>query len=214
MKMEPIKLSPKKNGQGYISSYSISISNKEAQMCGLAKGHIIKIVDTDSNQIVIKSKGFSLTMDTIEHVMQLKRAVIAENQQIDSAYFADSRVRSMSEMLNQFVDDQNGKVNRPARTAFMNYLQELSLEMIIDLVLLMYLGRDFDCDVNVAPGEPRFLEFYDRYGSIVYGKRKDELIDILDEKDPLAMYLNTGIKMLYAPIGTSLNTMSHNWSDM
>ena len=63
-------------------------------------------------------------------------------------------------------------------------------------------------------GEERFLEFYDRYGYIVYGKRKDELIDILDEKEPLTMYLKVGLKILNAPMGTSLSTITHNWNDM
>lgn len=214
MHMEPIKLSPKRNGKGYISSYSVSISNKEVQLCGLKSGRIIKIVNADNGQIIIRSKRLSLTADVIESIMKLKNAVVAENEQIDHIYCADSRVRTMSEMLRRFVDDQTGKVARPARKAFVNYLQGLSLEMIVDLVLLMYLGRDYDCNMNVAPGEDRFLEFYDRYGYIVHGKRKVELIDILDEKEPLTMYLKVGLKILNEPIGTSLSTMTHNWSDI
>ncbi len=214
MHMEPIKLSPKRNGKGYISSYSVSISNKEAQSCGLESGRTIKIVDLDNGQIIIKSRRFSLTMDVIEYVMQLKDAVVAETEQFDHVYYGDSRVRTTPEMLRQFVDDQTGKVARPARKAFVNYLQGLSLEMIIDLVLLMYSGRDYDCNMNVEPGEERFLEFYDRYGYIVHGKRKDELINILYEKEPLTMYLKAGLKILNAPIGTSLSTMTHNWNDM
>lgn len=214
MQMEPIKLSPKRNGKGYISSYSVSISNKEAQLCGLESRRIIKIVDIDNGQIIIKSRRFSLTEDVIEYVMQLKNAVVAETEQFNHIYYADSRVRTMPEMLSQFIDDQTDKVARPAREAFVDYLQGLSLEMIIDLVLLMYLGRDYDCNMNVAPGEDRFMEFYDRYGYIVHGKRKDELIDILDEKEPLTMYLKVGLKILNAPMGTSLSTITHNWNDM
>lgn len=214
MQMEPIKLSPKRNGKGYISSYSVSISNKEAQLCGLESRRIIKIVDIDNGQIIIKSRRFSLTEDVIEYVMQLKNAVVAETEQFNHIYYADSRVRTMPEMLSQSIDDQTDKVARPAREAFVDYLQGLSLEMIIDLVLLMYLGRDYDCNMNVAPGEDRFMEFYDRYGYIVHGKRKDELIDILDEKEPLTMYLKVGLKILNAPMGTSLSTITHNWNDM
>ena len=110
-------------------------------------------------------------------------------------------------MLLIFTDDHTDKVVRPARKAFVNYLQECSLETVADLVLLMYLGRDCDCNMNSAPGEERFMEFYDRYGYIVFGKRKDDLIDMLDEKEPLAFYLRTGMQILYAPIGTSLSTI-------
>ena len=180
----------------------------------MESGRTIKIVDVDNGQIIIKSRRLSLTMDIIEYVMQLKNAVVAETEQFDYVYYADRRVRTTPEMLRQFVDDLTGKLARPARNAFVNYLQGLSLEMIIDLVLLMYLGRDYDCNMNVAPGEDRFWEFYDRYGYIVHGKRKDELIEILDEKEPLTMYLKVGLKILNAPIGTSLSTMTYDWNDM
>ena len=47
-----IKLSPKTNGKGYVSSYSVSISNKEAQECNLAGRRLIKIVDQERKEIV------------------------------------------------------------------------------------------------------------------------------------------------------------------
>jgi hypothetical protein len=61
MKTKPIKLSPKKSGSGYITSYTINIGSAEARQCGFVNqsgspSPIEKIVDPDNNQIVIKLK--------------------------------------------------------------------------------------------------------------------------------------------------------------
>jgi len=61
MEIKPIKLSPKKNGYGHISSYSINIGATEACKCGFvdSDGNMLpiqKIIDTANNQIIIKLK--------------------------------------------------------------------------------------------------------------------------------------------------------------
>lgn len=58
MKTKPIKLSPKKGGNGYISSYTINIGVAEAKECGLLddKGNplpVVKKIDRDNKQIII-----------------------------------------------------------------------------------------------------------------------------------------------------------------
>ena len=88
------------------------------------------------------------------------------------------------------------------------------MENVVDLTLLMYLGRDMDCNMNLAPGKDRFLEFYDRYSDIVCGRSKEELVDDVLEKTPLLMYLRTGYRLLFAPVGTSADTISHNWDEV
>lgn len=54
-------LSPKKNGAGYISSYTINIGNKEAKMVDFINKdgdskELEKIIDTENKQIIIKLK--------------------------------------------------------------------------------------------------------------------------------------------------------------
>ncbi|MBZ4656493.1 hypothetical protein [Tepidimicrobium xylanilyticum] len=61
MKTKPIKLSPKKDGYGNISSYTINIGATEARECGFvdSNGNILpieKIIDADNNQIIIRLK--------------------------------------------------------------------------------------------------------------------------------------------------------------
>ena len=54
-------LSPKKNGAGYVSSYTINIGSEEAKKLDFidAKGfskELEKIIDTKNKQIIIKLK--------------------------------------------------------------------------------------------------------------------------------------------------------------
>ena len=57
--IKPIKLSPKKGGNGYISSYSVNIGSSEAKACGFVdengnQHQLEKVVDFDNNQIIIR----------------------------------------------------------------------------------------------------------------------------------------------------------------
>ncbi len=207
MKMTSIKLSPKKNGKGYASSYSVNISTGEAQRCNLETGRVIKLVDTERKQIIIKSKEVLLDRNVINHIILLKRAAIAEEEQSANQYRSSSGRMTSEEAARYFLDRHTGKINQVASTEFIHYLQSLSLEMIADIVLLMYMGRDYDCNMSISPGDERFLEFYDRYQYIVEGRTKDDLIVILDEKDPLPMYLETGLLLMNASIGVSIDEM-------
>lgn len=56
-----IKLSPKKNGKGYTTSYSVNIGSAEAKACGFITDtgdavKLEKIIDADNNQIIIRIK--------------------------------------------------------------------------------------------------------------------------------------------------------------
>jgi hypothetical protein len=61
MEIKPIKLSPKKDGYGNISSYTVNIGASEARKCGFVDSDnnilpIEKIIDTTNNRIIIKLK--------------------------------------------------------------------------------------------------------------------------------------------------------------
>ena len=202
MYIEPIKLSPKRNGKGYTSSFSINISPKEAQVCGLTDNRIIKIIDKKTGQITIKAKTFCVTDDDLDKIYLLEQARRTEQASIDKRYFADSRVHTMNELLVEFMDQQSGKIVNKAKTELVNFLFSLSCEEVCDLRLLMYLGRDGNCNMTVPPGLPRFLDFYDYYGYIVNGHSKEENIAMLMEKKQLARYLKRGMYLLNLPVGT------------
>lgn len=59
MESKPIKLSPKKNGNGYVTSYTINLGCAEVRECGLIDDDgsavsIEKIVDPQNHQIIIR----------------------------------------------------------------------------------------------------------------------------------------------------------------
>jgi len=56
-----IKLSPKKNGKGYVTSYSVNLGCAEIRNCGFidSQGNQValeKIVDSNNMQIIIRIK--------------------------------------------------------------------------------------------------------------------------------------------------------------
>ena len=61
MEQKEIKLSPKKNGKGYVTSYSVNLGCAEVRNCGFIDENgnaavIEKIVDIDNKQIILKVK--------------------------------------------------------------------------------------------------------------------------------------------------------------
>lgn len=214
MKIESIKLSPKKGGNGYVSSYSISIARNEAENCQLTNKRIVKCVDEENHEIIIRAKHYTLTNEVIQEVCQLKRAANQEGQRINEEHCKNPPCMTLAEGFDLWYARQTGKDYNNAAGILKEYLSSLSIESIVDLTLLMYLGRDLDVDMNENPGEDRFLEFYDRYNYIVLGQGKEKLIKILMEKLPLPIYLESGVQILNAPKGTSIDDLPGlDWSE-
>lgn len=214
MKIEAIKLSPKKGGNGYVSSYSISIGRKEAEACQLLNKRIIKCVDEENHEIIIRAKQYCLTIDIIQTVCQMKRDADKEKRLIKSKYCTEPCSFSMSEGMELWKALWSGKEVNLSEESLKAYLSKLPIETIADLVLLMYMGRDFDADMQQEPGEKRFLEFYDRYNDTVLGREKDVLIRTLIGKLPLSIYLESGVRILNAPKGTSISDLPPlDWSE-
>lgn len=214
MQIEAIKLSKKRNGKGYCSGCSISISNKEAEECGITNGEIIKIIDPENGQIIIKRKAFTVNLDMLKTIVSLKEAEKFESSEIEKKYLSQPGRCSAQEMIAMFVAEQSGEIQRPAQKSLESYLMSLSVENVADIALLMYIGRDMDCNMTYKPGIERFLEFYSRYRDIVCGVSQEVLVDMITEKLPLLMYLRNGYRLLYAPTGTSLDEFGHNWDEI
>ena len=75
MKIKRIYLSQKRGGNGYISSFSVSIGKNEAQSCGFIQDDrpllMCKIIDEENGQIIIKPKRISISKGLIEKAIQL-----------------------------------------------------------------------------------------------------------------------------------------------
>ena len=73
MEIKKIKLSAKRGGNGYVSSYSVNIGSNEARTCGLVSAEhqilLCKVVDDKNEQIIIKPKRYTLTNETVQSVI-------------------------------------------------------------------------------------------------------------------------------------------------
>ena len=59
MNTKPIRLSPKKGGNGYISSYSVNLGITEVKDCGFIDDHgnlcfLEKVIDPQHHQIILR----------------------------------------------------------------------------------------------------------------------------------------------------------------
>ena len=76
MKIRKIMLSPKRGGNGLVSSYSVNIGSDEAKTCGLVRDDggsllTIKCIDTESGQITICAKRMVVELETVNDIIQL-----------------------------------------------------------------------------------------------------------------------------------------------
>ncbi len=60
-KSKPIKLSPKKGGNGYISSYSVNLGSSEVRAVGFLDEYgaplpLEKFIDPENHEIIIRRK--------------------------------------------------------------------------------------------------------------------------------------------------------------
>lgn len=215
MHIETVKLSPKKGGNGYVSSFSFSVGSKEAAACGLVGKRVIKIIDEKNGVISFKAKQFTVSQQIVDEVISLKKNERIEDDEISDHYTnkwespsgAVGRRWSYGDMIKVVLDEDSGKVVSPKREKLEEYLLNLPIETLADLVLLMYLGRDYQINMNTEPGEERFLSYYDSYSYIVIGSDATTLAEKILEKTPLVNYLETGLQLLYAPKGTDIDEL-------
>lgn len=62
MEIKPIKLSPKRGGNGYISSYTVNLGCSEIRDAGFIDmdGNLLpveKLIDTDNKEIIIRLRA-------------------------------------------------------------------------------------------------------------------------------------------------------------
>ena len=207
MRVEKIKLTPKKGGNGYTSSYSVSIGKKEIEDCHIRPGCVIKIVDPENSQIVVKEKSYTLTEKVLNKVIDYSYRIREENENISKAYtkMGDGmRSCSVGDLVRMFIDEQEGKVSREVEQEYQLYLESLPIETLIDLVLIMYMGRDKNANMRAEPGFARYIDYFEYRSYIVIGVEKAVLISILMEK-PLWKYLPLGVGILNSPVCFSSN---------
>ena len=197
MDIKKIKLSAKKGGNGYVSSYSINIGSNEARICGLisAKQSVLlcKVVDDENGQIIIKPKRYTLT----DEVVQMIISIAAQRRKV-----SDTQIETVIGVPIGIIDitdisEQDENIRR-IEVELEKALEDLSYEEITDLVTLMLIGRDNDADMTLESAE-RFLDYWGYLSDQGVFYNKGRLIDYMVEKAPLSEYIQGGLEILKEP---------------
>lgn len=196
MEIKQIKLSPKRGGNGFISSYSINIGAREARECFHFDGELslplVKVLDPEHGQIVLRLKQFTLTPQLLEDICshaersrELQQKLALDPPRLDPQ---TGVYRSTDVSLQQQIDDHD--------STYYAYLLSLPQEALTDLVTLMCIGRDRDVDESLPPIQ-RFLRYWqlmEQYGSFTLGS--DALAGQLMYNLELAQYLRQGLTLI------------------
>ncbi len=200
MKIKPINLTVKEGGNGYTSSYSLSIGKKEAEACGfLLNGYpkvLCKIIDDKREQIVIKVKRASFTEEKVKRAIELAERCNMPVQQ------SGLKSISMQEGLDDFIARHKGEVQlSPEEKELADFFQNLSIEELSDFATLMNIGRNWDANFELEK-EERFADYWS-YILKRIPNEKEELCEYILEKIPLAEYLRRGMIFLNLPVGVN-----------
>lgn len=203
MEIKKIKLSAKRGGNGYVSSYSVNIGSNEARTCGLISEEqpilLCKVVDDENEQIIVKPKRYTLTDEMVQTVISAANDLQnASNLQIQAVPHKHGGIIDMSD-----IPEPNQDV-RKARAALEEVLMSLSYEEITDLVTLMLTGADKDADMTLDRAK-RFLDYWAYLSDGNLFNSKESMIAYMMEKRPLAQYLQSGLDILNEPARAKQN---------
>ena len=175
MEIKKIKLSAKRGGNGYVSSYSVNIGSNEARTCGLVSAEhpilLCKVVDDENEQIIIKPKRYTLTNETVQ-------SVISTADQLRK--ISDLQLGSVPCVIQGIIDisdiPEPDEDVRRAEAELERVLMDLSYEEVTDLVTLMLIGREDDADMTLE-GPERFLDYWGYLSERGVFNAKESLVD-------------------------------------
>ena len=221
MEIKKIKMSPKKGGNGFVSSYSINIGSNEAKECGLvtasAKKVIVKIIDPENQQIIIKEKKYTLTDEILHKVMgysissnelneKMERSL--PNTQVGEGYL----VIDICDIPIPGLDTDNPYANElhALEKEFYEYLLSLPCEALTDIMTLMYMGRNHDADMTL-PSTQRFADYWESLEiSGCFSDGPEAIASQIMDKTPLVQYLQNGRRILMEPVQTEMPAESED----
>lgn len=215
MEIKKIKMSPKKGGNGFVSSYSVNIGSNEAKDCGLVEAGtqkvIVKVVDPENHQITIKEKQFTLTDEILQTVMgysarsnelSVQMTCSLPNTQVGDGYLAVD----ICDIPIPGIDTDNPYANElhALDKEFYEFLLNIPYEALTDLITLMYMGRNQDADMTL-PTTQRFGDYWAHLEMTGCFREGPEAIacQIMD-KTPLVQYLQKGRRILMEDVRTEL----------
>ena len=155
------------------------------------------------NRAAPENKRYTLTDEIIDTVIALKNAAVKEHRQFDQFQnrkfnTPEGRFETYEIQALKFVDYVLGDYEFPARDRFNAFLDTLTDDNLLDLLLLYYMAETVDATISVEPGEPRFLDYYYGNDHLWYIDR-EFLIEKLNEKTPLPEMLRKARCILNMP---------------
>lgn len=191
MEIKQIKLSPKKGGNGFISSYSVNIGSKEARDCGLSVAGrelvAIKLIDPENRQIIIRAKGYTITDEIFSTVVAFAEKAKAYSQQL----VPNDEDGGMTAADPALVAEANAHDE-----AYYQYLLTLPLETLTDIMTLLCMGRDKAVNLDLPPLD-RYLDYWqylEQCGCFSLGS--EAIASQIMFNISLADYLRSGIQYL------------------
>lgn len=190
-----------------MSSFSINLGSAEARGCGLIGENetvhtVIKLIDKENQQIIIKSKKCTLTRELIHQVIEQATAL----QQMNDLMMKD--VPNVGGLVNLCNVPRPGKnTNNEYANHLYNmqrdlekFLLDLPVETITDLLTLMYMGGSYDADMKLSPTD-RFIDYWSYLAdSGSFSDGADHMVALMLEKYPLPDYLKHGEKIALQPL--------------
>lgn len=80
-----------------------------------------------------------------------------------------------------------------------NYLLSLPIEVITDLMTLMYIGRECDANMTLSP-EDRFIDYWSYLADVgCFSDGAYHMVTHMLEKSPLPDYLRRGLEIMDQP---------------
>ena len=202
IRIRKIKLSPKKGGNGFVSSYSVNIGSDEAKECGLITDSeknplIIKFIDPEQKCVIIQVKRITFNLEIIEHIILLSRDADRFNEIMMSKIPEEDRGRLFAiPDVSPDSDNPDGRNVYEADKKLRDYLFSLPLEMITDIMTLMYIGRDQDADESLE-AEEKFLNYWEYlYDANCFDDDLYSLVTHIADKAPLYEYLKDGLRII------------------
>ena len=105
------------------------------------------------------------------------------------------------------MDELLGRNEFPSETEFEAAINLLSDENLNDILLLAAMGETFDVNMDLKPGEERFLDFYLRHPELTEKSRNHNWF-ILKDKKYLPAAIRMGQMLLEMPTGTDISGFS------
>lgn len=202
IKIQKIKLSPKKGGNGFVSSYSVNIGSDEAKECGFIGDDvsplIVKSIDVKQGKITIYAKKMIIDSESIQAIIQLAQKIKELNETMMSKIPRIGKIYNFSDVPDVSPDSENldARAVYEATQELKTYLHTLPFESITDIATLMCIGREGDYDKSLV-GEQRFLDYWAYLSDIsLFKNGKEALIEYIVSKSPLPDNLQKGLRAI------------------